>query len=243
MDQQKGFFSNIAFNLIIPVVILNNGSKDLGDNGPLLALLLALSFPLGYGLWDYYKLKKTNALSILGIANVVVTGGLALADLEGIWFAVKEAAFPLIIGIAIALSSRSEKPFLEDFITASGILQWEMVKERLLENDKMKEWAHIIKRATLFLAGSFLVSAIVNFVLAIFIFKEIDPSLSGDQRSEVLNKQIAEMTWMGFLVLMIPSMIMTGAILWYVLKNLSAMTSLSTDEILGQPVQEPVQKP
>jgi hypothetical protein len=100
-------FVNIAFNILLPVVILQQVSKRLGDQGPLIALILALAFPIGYGAWDYLKNRHKNYVSLFGLASVIFTGGFALMHLEGIWFAVKEAAFPGLMAIGVAISAYS----------------------------------------------------------------------------------------------------------------------------------------
>ena len=92
---------NIIFNIVLPVVIL----KQLTERtNPTFALLLALSFPIAYFFYEYYKTKTKNLISILGFLNILFTGGLALYQVKGIWFAVKEAAFPLIIGIGVYIT-------------------------------------------------------------------------------------------------------------------------------------------
>ena len=50
------------------------------------------------GLWDLKKKGKVNPISVLGLANVGLTGTLGYVQAEGIWFAVKEAGIPLLIG-------------------------------------------------------------------------------------------------------------------------------------------------
>ncbi|MFN3161931.1 MAG: VC0807 family protein [Pseudohongiellaceae bacterium] len=85
---------NILFNIIIPVIILNQLTRRLDENGPVIALVVALLFPLGYGIYDYLTRGKKNWLSLLGLVNVSFTGGMGLFQLEGIWFAIKEASFP-----------------------------------------------------------------------------------------------------------------------------------------------------
>ena len=99
--KQENPFWNFLFNIIIPIAILNNSDK-FGDNGPLIALVLALAFPIGYSVRDIIVSGKPNMIAILGLLNVVFTGGLALLEVEGIWFAVKEAAFPAVIGVAVS---------------------------------------------------------------------------------------------------------------------------------------------
>ena len=71
--------------------------------GPLWGLLVALVFPIGYGIYDLIQRKKTNFLSILGFISVLCSGGLALAQVGGFWFAVKDALLPTIIGVAVLL--------------------------------------------------------------------------------------------------------------------------------------------
>src|SRR6476661_3851756 len=92
--QEHGLL-NLVFNILIPVLILNKGSAKIGS---LPALIIALAFPLGFGLFDLYKKRKWNPLSILGFTNVMVTGSLAVLGLGGIWFSLKEAFFPFLIG-------------------------------------------------------------------------------------------------------------------------------------------------
>ncbi len=48
-----GVAIDLVFNLILPVYILEKFSHRLGENGAVWALIIALSFPLGFGLYDY----------------------------------------------------------------------------------------------------------------------------------------------------------------------------------------------
>ena len=107
---KENAFLNLIFNIALPVFILNKLSKTIG---PLNALILALAFPLAYGAYDLIKRKKVNAFSILGLLNVSLTGGLALMGLNGFWFAVKEAAFPALVGCFVLGSAFTKKPFIE----------------------------------------------------------------------------------------------------------------------------------
>ena len=109
-EQQRDSFLNLFLDIILPVIILNQLSKRFGDNGPLIALVVALSLPVGHGLYDILVKKKKNLFSILGVVNISMTGGLALFSFEGFWFAVKEAAFPTVIGVAVLWSSFTSKP-------------------------------------------------------------------------------------------------------------------------------------
>ena len=67
---ENGLF-NLVFNILFPILIL----KYLSDRiGALPTLVLALAFPVGYGIYDGLKRKKANVFSILGMTNVLLTG-------------------------------------------------------------------------------------------------------------------------------------------------------------------------
>lgn len=235
-DKNENAFISLIFNIALPVFLLNKATEPLkgyfGDAGPTIALVLALVFPLGYGLRDYFINKKKNAISLLGFLNILFTGGLALLQLEGIWFAVKEAAFPLLIGAFVYFSASSKKPFVELFIYNKNLLKVDLIEEKLAEKNKTDDLKKHLKTSTIFLAGSFLLSAILNFVLAVYIFTPIDPSLSSSDKATILNQQIADMTWLSWFVIMIPSMICLFAILWHLFSGIQKMTNLTMNEII-----------
>ena len=45
--------------------------------------------PLSYGVYDYIQRRNINLFSILGFANVGLTGVIGILELDGIWVAVK----------------------------------------------------------------------------------------------------------------------------------------------------------
>lgn len=224
-------FLNILFNILLPVMILNKGSKIVG---PLWALVIALAFPIGYGAYDLFKRKKTNFISVLGLLNVGITGGLALSGLTGIWFAVKEAAFPAIIGLFVLGSAFTKKPFIETLFLNPSTIDIEKLESALAEKNSSTEFHGHLKTATMFLSLSFATSAILNFVLARRIFVDIDPLLDAAAQNDVLNQQIASMTSWSFVVIMVPSIILLLAIFWYLFRGIKKHTGLSVEDLMIQ---------
>lgn len=222
-------WANLIFNVVVPVLILHKLSSRMGA---LPALLLALSFPLGYGIYEFTRRKKLNPLSLLGFLNVMVTGSLAVLGLGGIWFCLKEAFFPLLIGIFVLVSAFGKKPFIKTIFMNPQIMDTDKIHLLLTERAKEDEFENHLKTSTIFLSGSFFLSAILNFVLSLRIFTELDPLLSADEKSLILNQQIATMTQWGFIVLLIPSMLCLMAILWYLMHGIRKITGLKTEEFL-----------
>jgi len=127
-------FVSLIFNVVAPVLILEKLSAKFT---PTIALIIALALPIGYGLFDYIKTKNKNWMSIFGIVNILFTGGFALMKLEGIWFAVKEAAFPLVIGIGVLISAFTAKPLINLFIESTQVFNMDLIKQRLQINNTM----------------------------------------------------------------------------------------------------------
>lgn len=229
--KQENSFLNLIFNILLPVLILN---KTSGFIGPLGALFLALAFPLAYGTYDLIQRRKVNAFSALGLLNVLFTGGLALMGLNGFWFAVKEAAFPSLVGLFVFGSAFTRRPFIETLFLNPALMKVDLLEERLQEKNNKTEFHSHMKKATLWLSLSFVFSAILNFVLAKRIFINIDPALTPEAQSIILNEQIAKMTTWSMVVIMVPSIIFLIAIFLYLLKGIKDYAGLSTEELLKE---------
>lgn len=225
---QENTIVSLVCNIVLPVVILNKLSVKMGP-GP--ALLLALAFPLGYGLWDWYRRRKTNVFSVLGLLNTLITGGLALIGIMGFWFAVKEAAFPLLIGLFVFFSSWTRKPAVQILFLNPAIFHVDRMTERIAQQGREIEFGKLLAAATRWLAASFFLSAALNFVLAMRIFTPLPDDLIGDARSIRLNEQIAEMHQWSAVVILVPSMIFLMAIFYLLIRKLKQLTGLGEDEL------------
>jgi len=218
---------NILFNVVIPALIL---SKASGDNrlGPIWGLIVALSFPLSYGAFELIKDKKWNFFSILGLVSVLLTGGLALFKLEGIWFAVKEATIPGLIGIGVLATAKSKYNIVKLMIYNPSIIEVELIQSKLIEKTAEDLFEKLILKTTYLFVLSFVASSILNFVLAVVILK----SPTG---SEAFNQELGKMTALSFPVIMVPSMIISIIGLFYMINGIKKLTNLSMDDIIKTP--------
>ncbi len=216
------------FNIILPVVILNKGSHWLPFSETVI-LLVSLSFPVTYGLYEWFKFKTKNWLSVFGTLSVLFTGGLALLKVEGIWFAVKEAAFPALIGVFVWASSLSRRPFFKYMLQSSGVFNWPLVTSRL-KPDQQHMLKALFKKYTQLFSLSFFLSAVLNFFLAFYIFSKKPPVAV--PVAEDLNQKIADITWLGFVVIGLPMTAVAVIIFVFFIKKLTHITGLSTEQIL-----------
>ena len=231
-NQNKRSLYELIFTIVLPVLLLNKLSDQFEQNGPLIALIVALSFPVCYFLWDFLKTRHVSIISILGFVNILLTGGFALFELTSIWFAVKETSIPLLIGIGVAYTAFSQKPFINMILSNEDIIQTDLIEEKLEEKQTRLNYQGHLKTLTLYFAATFLVSAILNYVLAINIVTEIPLDIIGDARLKIRNEQIADLTWKSYLIILAPSMAMLGFIMWKANSVIKECTGLNLEEVL-----------
>lgn len=224
--QNNGFFGNLAFNIVIPVVVMSYMSGE-DRLGPMWSIVVALAFPIGYGLWDLKKSGKVNPFSVLGIVSVVLTGGISLMKLPAEYIAIKEAAIPALIGIAVILTQRTSKPLVKIFVLNEQIINWPALNSALAEKGTADEFEKKVAVTSYIIAGSFFLSAVLNYVLAKLI-------LVSEPGTTAYTEELGKMTALSYPVIMVPSMIMLFAALWYIFKHIKKLTGEELDTFFAQ---------
>lgn len=221
---------NVFFNILIPILILNKLNKYLA---PVPLLIIALSFPIGYGSYDLFKRRKFNFFSLMGILNVSLTGTLAILQLGGVWMAIKEAAFPLLAGVFVLASAYTKLPFIETMLLNPDLIKVDLIKQKLQEKQTENHFDKLLQKSTILLACSFVISSVLNFGLAYKIFTPISESLNSEAKAELLNQQIADMTSWSWLITFLPGMLMLVGIFFFVLKGIEKLTDLKQDDLMA----------
>jgi hypothetical protein len=221
--KKENMLLNIVCNIAVPTVVLMKFSTDRWL-GPLWGLVVALIFPVAYGLWDFTARKKTNFISILGFVSVLLSGGLGLMKADGFWFAVKDAAVPSVIGIAVLVSLRTKTPLVNQLFYNDQIVDVPRVDAALAERGERAAFDRLMRSASIWLAVSFLVSAVLNFGLARYVLKS--PPATPE-----FNEELGKMHILVWPVIVIPSMVVMMTVFWKLISGLTKLTGLTTDEI------------
>jgi hypothetical protein len=225
IESPKKALVNLLFNVVIPVFVLTKLSGH-EYTGPFWALIIALAFPLAYGTYELISHKKWNLISLLGIISILLTGGLALLKLDGFWFAVKEAAIPAIIGFGVLITSKSKYNLIRIIILNPQVFKVDKIAELVEKHGRQNTFDNLLIKTNYLFVFSFIISSILNFFLAIFILK----SPAG---TEAFNNELGKMTALSFPVIMLPSTIILGISLWYLLKGLKKITGLHIQDLIN----------
>lgn len=215
---------DLLVSILIPSVILMKLSspEHLGASN---ALIIALAFPLGWGVFELFKYRKFNFIALLGLISVLLTGGIGLLQLDPEWLAVKEAAIPGLIGIAILISVYTPYPLIRTLLYNPKILNIEKIEKKLHELGNNQQFESQLQNATYLLSSTFLFSAVMNYILA----KWIVTSPAG---STAFNQELGQMTLLSYPVIAIPSTLMMMAILYYLWRTIRTLTGFKFEEII-----------
>jgi len=224
-QKQSGLLGNLAFNIIIPVVILTNLSGD-DYLGPAWSIVAALIFPIGFGIWDLKQTAKINPFSILGIVSVFLTGGISLLELPAEYIAIKEATIPAIIGLAVLITQRTSKPLLKVFVLSEQIINWQNLNQSLEKSGASEVFEKKMAISSYIVAGSFFLSAALNYILA----KVILVSAPG---TSAYTEELGRMTALSYPVIVIPSMLMLIGALWYIFAQIKKLTGEDLEHFLA----------
>jgi intracellular septation protein A len=214
----------IAVTILVPALILMKLSGEHGL-GSLRALLLALAFPLGWGLWDGWRRRKLNWLSVLGVVSTLLTGGIGLLALDARWLAVKEAAIPGLIGVVILGSAWTRTPLIRLLVFNATLFDVDRVHAALHERRNTTVFEQRLRVATMLLACTFFFSATANYLLARWV-------VNSPAGSTAFNEELGRLTLLSYPIIAVPSMLMMMGLMYWLARGAKALTGLDLGEML-----------
>lgn len=220
--KQENPLINIGINIIAPSIVLLKFSSD-AYLGPLYGLLVALAFPLVYGVIDLIRTREYNFISILGVVSTLLTGGIGVLELPTTWLAVKEAAVPSLIGIAILISAKTKFPLVKKLLYQ--MIDPELVESKLPDATAKELFERKTMRATYIVAFSFLVSAILNYTLAKIIV--VSPPGTPEFTAE-----LGRLTALSYPVIAVPSTIIMIIGLVMLIRDIEKITGLDMQTLV-----------
>lgn len=216
----------LLINIVIPSVILMkfSGEQELGVVG---GLLVALAFPLVWGALDLVGRRKLNFISVLGLVSILLTGGIGLLQLDTQWLAVKEAAIPGLIGLAVLVSARTRHPLVKTLLYSPALIDVARVQQHLETRGTAREFDARLQNATTLLGGTFFFPAAMNYFLATWI-------VTSPAGSEAFNAELGRLTLLSYPMIALPSMLMMMAVLYYLARAMRELAGLKLTEALNQ---------
>ncbi len=214
----------IGITIIVPAVVLMqlSGAERLG---PVIALILALAFPVGWGVWDGLRRRKLNWLAVLGVVSTLLTGGIGLLKLDPQWLAVKEAAVPGLIGLVVLGSLWTKTPLIRVLVFNPTLFDVERVHAALELRKNVVPFELRLRTGTLLLACTFFFSAVANYLLASWV-------VNSPAGTEAFNQELGRLTLLSYPVIALPSMAMMIGLMFWLARGAKSLTGLELGEML-----------
>jgi hypothetical protein len=227
-EKAENPFVNLLVNIVIPVIVLLNLTNKLG---PTYTLILALSFPTGAFIYDFISKKKTNFTSVVGFISILLLGIIGVLKLPKELVPIKEAAVPLVIALGVIISLKTKYPLIRKLLYNKNILDTDKIDHILKEQNKEKALNKIFIYATFMVAGSFLVSAILNFTLAKILIKS-------ETGTEAFNNEVAHLTAISFPAIALPCSFIMLLAFWYLFHSIKKLTGLTFNDLVAERLRD-----
>lgn len=220
----ENIWLNLLCNIAAPSLVL---SKLSGEHrlGPLGALIVGVSFPLIYGIYDLIKRKKWNLFSIVGLVSVGLTGGFGLMKVGSFGFAIKEAAVPAIFAVAVLATLRTKNPLVREMMLNESVINVPVLEAAIATRGTQAAFDRLLLTSTRWLAATLAGSAVVNFVLARII-------LTAAPGSTEFTEQLGRMTWVSFAAITAPFMAMMIVILLRLFRGIHTLSGLTLEQVM-----------
>ncbi len=226
MSKKKGSqLNNFLYNVIVPVLILMKGAKfsekylDIVLD-PIHVLVVALAFPIGFGVYEFLQQKKVNTISVIGLISVLLTGGIGLLKLDAEYIAIKEAAIPLVVAVIVLITNFTKKPLVKILLLNDDVIDMEKLNESLDEHNSHEAFDAKVKQSSYLLVLTLMLSSVLNYFVAKFI-------VTADAGTDLYNEQIGQMNLWGNLSIGLVSAIMLVGILLMLFGSVKKITGHS----------------
>lgn len=222
--KKENLLVNLAFNIVIPAVILSKFSSD-AWLGTTWGLVIALAFPLAYGVMDFFQRATVNIFSVLGVVSTLLTGSISLLKLGPEYIAIKEAAIPGLIGIIVLASTWTPYPLIGKLIMNEAIFDLKKLNTVIAERQAEPQLKTVLRNCSFLVAFSFAFSSLMNYLLATWV-------VVSDPGTVAYNEELGKMTALSYPVIALPSMIIMGTALFYLIRHIQKITGHSIEEYL-----------
>ena len=193
-----------------------------------MTFFIALLFPVAYFIYDFFKRKNVNVISILGFINVLLTGGIGIFGerfgLSKNWFIIKEGALPSFIGLGLIILRRLRKNLFNKILLNDIIFDNHKINSAIKYEEQNKFERIVHSAGSHFIAGLFM-SSIIQFILASLI-------VTSNPGESSFNEQVATMTWVSFLAVFVITMSVVGKGYLGLISGVEKITGLKRDDFL-----------
>ncbi|MCB9685651.1 MAG: hypothetical protein H6735_11465 [Alphaproteobacteria bacterium] len=220
MDDAREAWGEIAATVVLPSLVLVMGSDVFGGTG---VLLVGLAPPVLWAVRGMVRQRAVSPMAVLAIIGVSASGIVGLLQLDTRWFAWKEAALGVVIGLATGLSAFTRWCVVA--VVLDRLFVKETLEEALTRHGTTEAYRTAVRRSTLTLGVISVAAAVVAGLLA----RSIVRSPAG---TEAFGAEVGYYTGWSFPVITIPSLVFAVIVFRRLLTRIEQLTDMPWDDLL-----------
>lgn len=243
MDSGKKSLINVLLSVLAPVLILEKCSGSGGawyDWGTVWALVVALSLPIGCGVYSVVSQRRVEPLAVFGLLGTLLTGVVSMYANSGSgeairpdtpwWYAGKELMVATMLAGAVLVTARGRSSLLRAFVYSEALYDIPLIEQKVQELGCTDDYRRLELQGSRLMAASLLGSGLANFGLSLYFLLPVLQLPAADQ-ALAYNQAVGGMHWWGFVVIGVPLMATLVAVMRFLARRLQALTGLPADRI------------
>lgn len=244
MDKGTQSLLNVLLSVLAPVMVLDHCSASGPEPwqlGTTAAMCVALSLPLGFGVWTFAQSRRVEPLTLFGLLGTILTGVVTIYANTGSgdairpdtpwWYAAKEAAIPLLLCGAVMVTAKRQDSLLRVLLYSDSLFDIPSIEKQVTEKNRQTAYDALLWRSSLFLGLSLVVSAVGNFILSLCFLLPVLDQPAARQALEY-NYAVGRMTWWGYLVIGVPLLLTLIGVIRHLISRLEMLTGLDRDRLM-----------
>lgn len=243
MDSGKKSLINVLLSVLAPVLILEKCSGSGGawyDWGTVWALAVALSLPIGCGIYSVVSQRRVEPLAVFGLLGTLLTGVVSMYANSGAgeairpdtpwWYAGKELMVATMLAGAVLVTARGRSSLLRAFVYSEALYDIPLIEQKVRELGCTDDYRRLELQGSRLMAASLLGSGLANFGLSLYFLLPV-LQLPAAHQALAYNQAVGGMHWWGFVVIGVPLMATLVAVMRFLARRLQSLTGLPSDRI------------
>lgn len=209
-------------SFVLPTIVLLRFSGD-DQLGPVMAMVVALLFPVAYELYSVSRKRKPSMLSLVAIGGILLTGAISVLGLSENWLAVRRSAIYILAALVLAGSVIIKRPLID--LALVRILDIERVRTEAAKRGTTAELHKRIAVSTYAFIIFLTLLGISSYVLTLLVITA--PTDTAQFNSEYVRLRVLSLPYTT-----LPFFVGLIAILMYLLSGIEKLTGLSAEDLL-----------
>lgn len=219
---KQSAWAPLIINFVIPIFILLKFSDE-SSLGPVGSLALALSLPIGYELFNLSRRHKPSLMSALAIGGILVTGAVTLLGLSEGWLALRRSIPYAAAGLVLLGSIIIKKPLIK--LGLRQILDLDRLHQAAARQRQGQALERLLERTGYLFSGLLIALGIASYALTRWV-------ISAAPSTALFNQEYARLRLLTLPIILLPLILVTTGLLYYLVSKLEQLTGLSTDELM-----------